>query len=92
MPHKPENTQSLTKAFDHYRNSDHKAFREKKRKSIYLWGRKTGADNIVTEAYRDGWDRVFGKEAKLNKLFLAAAREQAEPDDYDGDAPRKRRK
>lgn len=75
MPHKPQNTQSLSKAFDHYRNSDHKAFRQKKKTHHYPFGRKTGCDNIITEAYRDGWDRIFGKK------------QEAEPADFDAAEP-----
>lgn len=59
----------LKKAYDHYHNSGHEAFRETKPKSYYPFGRKTGADNIVTEAYRENFDRIFGKKE--------------EPDDFD---------
>jgi hypothetical protein len=93
MPHKPQNTQSLKKAFDHYRNTDHKAFRHKKTTHHYPNGRKTGCDNIITQEYRDGWDRIFGAGA----ASTAAAGHQSssadavsgsvEPNDFDAAAP-----
>lgn len=61
MPHKPTHTSSIDKSFAHYRNQDHKAFRKAKPKSYYPFGRKTGADNIITEEYRENFDRIFGK-------------------------------
>jgi hypothetical protein len=69
MPHKPQNTQSLKKAFDFERNRDAPAYRERKKTSVYLWGRKTGADNIITDAYRENFDRIFGKKKKPTGCF-----------------------
>lgn len=62
MPHKPQNNQSLKKAFDHHRNNDHPAYRHKKTTSFYPFGHKKGAEQIATEAYRDGWDRIFANK------------------------------
>lgn len=100
MPHKPTHTQSIDKAFAHYRNQDHKAFRHTKQKSYYPFGRKTGADNIISEAYRENFDRIFGKggghgqeEEKEGLLGGDGVQASApEPNDYDdGDKPRKQK-
>jgi hypothetical protein len=57
MPHKPQNTQNLKKSFNHMRSN----YQEKPKKSFYLWGRKKGADLIASEAFRENFDRIFGK-------------------------------
>ncbi len=57
-----KNRQSMKKSYDALHNRNHEAFREVKTKSYYPFGRKTGIDNIVTDAYREAWDRIFGKK------------------------------
>jgi len=52
---------SLKTAFDFEKNRDHPAYREKKKKSVYLFGRRKGADFTPTEAFRENFDRIFGK-------------------------------
>lgn len=82
MPHKPENTQSIGKAFAHYRDKDHAAFRHRKTKHSYPNGRKTGCDNIITDEYRENFDRIFRNEEVAqtlpNKTALASSSRQGQ--------------
>lgn len=101
MPHKPQNNQSLTKAFDHQRNK----YREKPKKSFYPFGRKKGVDLIASDDYREGWDRIFGKwkggnhgqkRQEENQEGLleaeAASARAAEPSDFDAPTEKKGKK